>query len=127
MIDRTRYFRSIWRETCTRLYLRGYSLVESHGNSILFLLGLALIFDGGQNFAHAYNQQKYGEVCNNVLTLVEGQFGALMTAIAGVGAVVASAMGGFKMAWACLVVSVGSFILKNYVNLFFEECSGGGA
>lgn len=88
----------------------------------LFAIGLLLLLDGTTGVAHAYNGQKYLDLCNGFVGLAEGSFGAMLTAIAGVGAIVASAMGGFKAAWACLVVSVGAFILGAYIQLFFEGC-----
>lgn len=91
------------------------------GIYLLALLTLAV----NSAFA-AESGEKYGEVCSNVIGLMQGDFGAMLTAAAGVGAIVASAMGGFKMAWALIVVSVGSFILEGYVGLFFDGCGGGG-
>ena len=72
--------------------------------------------------AYAFDDQRYKTVCQKVINLFEGPFGAMLTAAAGVGAVVCSAMGGFKMAWACLVVSVSAFIMRSYVTLFFDTC-----
>lgn len=74
----------------------------------------------------AESGEKYKEVCSGVIGLMQGDFGAMLTAAAGVGAIIASALGGFKMAWALIVVSVGSFILEGYVELFFDGCGGGG-
>ena len=75
------------------------------------------------NNALAYDGQKFGNVCGQVLSMLQGGFGSMLTAAAGVGAIIASAAGGFKVAWALIVVSVGSFILKAYVELFFAPCS----
>ena len=91
----------------------------------LLLMGTALLLSAGVDPALAYDGQKYGTICNSVLDMADGPFGAMLTAIAGIGAIVASAMGGFKAAWACVVVSVGGFILRGYVLLFFPQCSSG--
>ena len=88
----------------------------------IILLGFVLLLSGTSETAFAYNGGKYTEVCNNLVGLAESSFGAMLTAIAGIGAIVASAMGGFKMAWGCVVVSVGSFIVGSYIELFFGKC-----
>lgn len=72
--------------------------------------------------AYAYTDARYRTVCQRVIELFEGPFGAMLTAAAGVGAVICSAIGGFKMAWTCLVVSVSAFILRSYVTVFFQAC-----
>jgi hypothetical protein len=61
--------------------------------------------------------------CDRLLMLIEGSLGALVTTAAGIGAIVCSALGGFRSAWTLLVVSVGSFILRSYVTLFFAPCT----
>jgi len=67
---------------------------------------------------------KFGVICQKALQYVEGGFGALVAAVAGMGAIIASAAGGFRMAWALLVVSIGAFILREYVGLLFEGKCG---
>jgi len=87
----------------------------------LFVLGLGLLYVGGTSLAYA-GSGSYGEACNGILLLVEGTFGALITAVAGIGAIIASAVGGFKMAWSLIVVAVGAFILRSYITLFNGDC-----
>lgn len=70
------------------------------------------------------NHPRYGQACNLLLGLMEGSFGALVTVAAGVGAIIASSVGGFKMAWTLVVVAVGAFILRAYITLFFAGCGG---
>ena len=60
--------------------------------------------------------------CNILVSYIEGPFGALIAAAAGVAAIIAAAMGGFKAAWCLLVVSVGSFILRSYLTLYNGAC-----
>ncbi|MBP9837438.1 MAG: hypothetical protein KBC84_01860 [Proteobacteria bacterium] len=68
---------------------------------------------------------KFDEVCKSSLKyLQEDGFSAMLAAIAGIGAIIASALGGFRMAWALLIVSLGSYILGQYVGLFFEGSCG---
>ncbi len=70
----------------------------------------------------AFDETRYKTICSRVLTLLEGKFGAMLTAATGVGAVVSAALGSFKMAWGLVIVSVGCFIAKGYVALFFAAC-----
>jgi hypothetical protein len=55
----------------------------------------------------------------NLFMLIEGAFGALIMVVAGLGAIVASAMGAYRAAVGMLVVAVGAFILRALVSLFF--------
>lgn len=88
-----------------------------HRDILLFLILLSLFFVGE---AVAQNDGRYGQACDNVVNLMKGPFGAMLTSVSGVGAIVASAMGGFKMAWGLLVVSASSFILRGYMDVFFQ-------
>ena len=87
----------------------------------LFLGTVLLLLILSQQFAFAegYDDKKFGAVCDSTLKYLYGGFGALISAIAGVAAIVASALGGFRMAWALLVVSIGSFILQSYTEIWF--------
>ena len=79
----------------------------------------------GGGFTSGYTGAKFSTVCNIILAMHSRDYGALLTSVAGLGALVASAMGGFKMAWSCLVVAIGSFILQSYQELwFFGTCRG---
>jgi hypothetical protein len=62
------------------------------------------------------------EATGNMLRFIEGAFGALIMVCAGLGAIVAAAFGGYKVAISLLFVAVGAFILRALVSLFF----GGG-
>lgn len=118
-----------WRHFGTVSYVRARVWCETHQRMLLLVLGILLIADAQTQFAEAAgfdNSKKFKKVCGNAVQLAEGPFGAMMTAIAGIGAIIASAMGGFKMAWACLVVAVGGFILRAYIGVFFEDCTQGG-
>ena len=114
-------FKQGYSDLCVRAAVRSREAFERHANLTLFLFGLALLYSGSSDLAHA-DKGSYGQACNSILSLVEGAFGSLITAGAGIGAIVASAVGGFKMAWTLIVVSVGSFILRAYITLFNGEC-----
>lgn len=75
--------------------------------------------------SQAAQNQDYEQVCLKIVNAIEGPLGALLTACAGVGAICAAAMGGFKMAWTLLVTSVGSFILQSYIHFWFNVCNEG--
>ena len=62
------------------------------------------------------------QACSRILGYIEGGFGALVATGAGLGAIIAAALGGFKAAWTLLVVSVGCFILRSYLTLFHAGC-----
>lgn len=112
-----------YRLLCIRSAAAGQRTFERHAGLSLFLLGVGLLYGGASELAHA-GSGTYGQACDGLLQLVEGTFGALITAAAGVGAIVASAVGGFKMAWALVVVSVGAFILRSFITLFNGTCGG---
>lgn len=89
-------------------------------SQFLFIFSFFLLFIFCQEtFAAGYDDKKFGVVCDSTMQYLQGGFGALLSAIAGFGAVIASAVGGFRMAWALVVVSVGAFIVKEYMEIWF--------
>jgi hypothetical protein len=88
---------------------------------LLFLTGVILIASVGAENAYA-GSGTFGNACSKMLLLVEGAFGALVAAVAGVAAILAAALGGFKMAWSLVVVSIGAFILRSWIQLFQGTC-----
>lgn len=62
------------------------------------------------------------QACSRTLGYLQGGFGTLVAAGAGMGAIVSAALGGFKAAWALFVVSVGCFIIRTYLTLFMTGC-----
>lgn len=100
--------------------LRAYFLGDSQKAAISILGVAALLFASPENaFAGAGT---YGQACNKLLGLIEGAFGALVAAAAGVAAILAAALGGFKMAWSLVVVAIGSFVLRAFITLFNGVC-----
>lgn len=77
---------------------------------------------GGSAAAAIHDTLRYSVACGRLLELIEGPFGALITVSAGIGAIITSAVGGFKVAWTLVVVAVGAFILRAYITLFFAAC-----
>ncbi|HMO17833.1 MAG TPA: hypothetical protein PKA63_06940 [Oligoflexia bacterium] len=91
-------------------------------HSLMFVLVVSCFILLGETNAFAFNSEKYKTVCGKVLKIFDSEFGALLSACAGVGAIVASASGGFRAAWALVVVAVGSFTLKEYQEIWFPSC-----
>ena len=106
---------------CVGSVVKTRQFFEKHANVCLFFFGMILLYAGSADIAHA-GRGTYAEACNGVLSLVEGTFGAMLTAIAGIAAIIAAAVGGFKMAWSLLVVAIGSFILRSFITLFNGTC-----
>lgn len=103
------------------LCLQVHAGMVRHSRVILFLLGATLLLTNLSTVSFA--QDKYGDVCSTIVKMFSDEsFGSLLASLAGLGAICASAMGGFKMAWALLVVSLGSYLLNAYIGLFFEQC-----
>jgi hypothetical protein len=64
-----------------------------------------------------------GRIANAVSTLfkyLEGSFGALIMAGAGIMAIASAAFGQYKAAMSCMIVAVGAFILRSFMNTFFN-------
>ena len=116
-----RCLHSLYQDASRRGFLYANRYIENTFEKGMFLLGIVLLNQGLSEIAHA-GSGSYAMACNGILSLVEGTFGALLTSVAGIGAIVASAMGGFKMAWSLVVVAVGSFILRSYITLFNGDC-----
>ena len=105
------------------------------------LTGLALITVGLVDVSMAaadlpdeptFDEERLAVAAEYLLQLIEGALGALVMITAGIGAIVAAAMGAYRAAVGMLVVAVGAFILRSLVQLFFGEdfcgidgCSGG--
>lgn len=111
--------------------IRAYGLVWQNENIVLFCLGLALIIFGSYELSTAqggpsgsFSEADFDDTLirnsvGNLFKLIEGAFGALIMVIAGLGAIVAAAMGAYRAAISMLVVAVGAFILRALVSLFF--------
>jgi hypothetical protein len=105
---------------------------EKQAQAILFAagiicLGIGLsddVFAGG---AGGWNSRQ-GDVEDSRIALavstlfkyLEGSFGALIMAAAGIGAILSAAVGQYKAALSCMVVSVGAFILRSFMTTFFN-------
>ena len=68
-----------------------------------------------------YNGERLTAAVNAIMTYLEGAFGALIMASAGVGAIMSAAFGQYKASLSLLVVAVGSFILRSLIGTFFND------
>ena len=68
----------------------------------------------------AFNDDRINNAFDRVLTFLEGSFGALIMVAAGLGAILSSAFGQYRAALGCLVVAVGTFILRSFISTFFN-------
>jgi hypothetical protein len=81
---------------------------------------------GGGNWQARGGQIEDSRIANAVATLfkfLEGSFGALIMAAAGIGAILSASFGQYKAALSCMVVAVGAFILRSMMNTFFNTSS----
>lgn len=86
------------------------------------VIAAALFFGGASEAFAGGNSGTPLTACSQLLQYIEGGFASLVAAAAGLGAIVAAAVGGFKAAWALLVVSIGAFILRTYIGVFLAQC-----
>jgi len=107
---------------------------QSQVQAMLLLLGVALIAGGvshdviaqgslGTDELGEYNDERVAEAVNRIFGYVEGSFGALIMVVAGLGAIMAAALGSYSAALGLLVVAVGAFILRSLVGTFFNTDS----
>jgi hypothetical protein len=110
---------------------------EKQAQMILFAagiicLGIGLSGDvfattgGSGNYWARNGQIEDSRIANAVATLfkfLEGSFGALIMAAAGIGAILSASFGQYKAALSCMVVAVGAFILRSMMNTFFNTQS----
>lgn len=99
--------------------------------TVLFVTGVALIALGSHGIAHAdveagsavdgyitaFDELDCG-VCA-IFAFLEGAYGALLTTMAGISAIVAAGFSNFKMAYNMMIVSLGCFILRSMISLYY--------
>jgi hypothetical protein len=93
----------------------------------LFTLDIALAQSGSSTSELDFNDDSIRCAVSQLFLLIEGAFGALVMVVAGIGAIIAAAMGAYRAAVSMIVVSVGAFVLRSLVSLFFgtnfPECN----
>jgi hypothetical protein len=119
--------KSKWNFICCLLHTRGQSFVANNANVLLLLFGFVLLAIGLDHAAYA---QQLGNQINVDTTdidrtrcalyaLIEGPYGALLTATAGFGAAVSAVFGNYKTAYNFLIVGVGCFIARSVDSMYF--------
>ena len=98
----------------------------------LLLFGVTVLATGLQHGAYAdgdsglsiqFTDDRIAQSVATILTFIEGAFGALVMVSAGLGAIMSCAFGQYRAALSCLVVAVGSFILRTIMETFFNTTS----
>jgi len=121
--------RSGYRSACVKVAVCGME----HSSKILGGLGVVLLSGGivdlslaqqgggptGSFTEAAFDDELIRGGVGNLFRLIEGAFGALIMVVAGLGAIIAAAMGAYRAALGMLVVALGAFILRALVSLFF--------
>lgn len=105
--------------------------LELMSRLLLFLIGIGILSAGlldlswaqtagtNQNTQIVFDVTKIQEAICDLLSLIEGSFGALLMIVAGIGAIMAAAVGSYSAAMSMLVVGCGSFILRSFISLWF--------
>ena len=121
----------LYLKTCLWLFSKWNDLIARHTGICLFIIGCVILTAGlnmtvvaqQSSTTPAGSQSATGiikdQLCK-ILELLEGPFGALITIVAGLAAVVAAAMGGYKLAMSCVVIACGSYIVGAFTDLFFD-------
>ncbi len=95
---------------------------------LLIGIGTLLILDTNVLYAQnlpgastpTYDPDRLILAVHTVLAYLEGPLGALIMVAAGLGAIASAAFGQYSAAISLFVVGVGSFVLRNFVELFFN-------
>lgn len=119
---------AVYRRGCTKAAL----CCQRHSTALMLVLGTTLLLGGVLELSHAqgggptgsfseaaYQDDLVRNSVGNLFKLIEGAFGALIMVVAGLGAIIAAAMGAYRASMGMLVVAVGAFILRALVSLFF--------
>jgi hypothetical protein len=117
---------------CQKLGAARFAPTEKQAQGALFVLGLTVLVFGlsdgisaqaGISGTTKYNDQRIANAVNAVMTYLEGTFGALVMAAAGIGAILSAAFGQYKAALSLMVVAIGAFILRSLMSTFFNDLS----
>ncbi len=105
------------------IQLKVTDFFERHAVTILFLTGIVLLNAGLADYSFA---QEGGQIFQDaakkiVCQVLPGTFGAMLSAFAGIFALIAAAIGAYRAVWALVFVSVGCFIAQNFVGILFGE------
>jgi len=124
--------RNSYNSVCQKLAAMFVAPTKAQTQIGLFLIGIFLITAGlhfsvmaqgdvTSDLVGNYNDERVSEAVNRIFGYIEGSFGALIMVAAGLGAIMAAALGSYNAALGLLVVAVGSFILRSLVGTFFND------
>jgi len=80
---------------------------------------------GNGSVSGPFLHQQIDNAACRVLAIPEGSFGALIMIAAGLVAIVAGALGSYKLALSTIAIGAGAWILRPIVSLFFPIGCGG--
>ncbi len=111
------------------------SLIKTNANLILLIVGFILLQTGLTELLFAatpavdpitFDTTEIDNSTCMVYAMLEGPYGALLTATAGFSAVVSAIMGSYQAAYSFLVVGIGCFIARSINSIYFQpvDCSG---
>ena len=86
-----------------------------------YILGLVILFASETVSAQQGGQIFKDAACNLLSQVLTKDFGAMLTVLAGLFALISSVVGAFRMAWVLVFVSVGVFIFPKFVYVLFPD------
>jgi hypothetical protein len=135
MVTKVRSIISKARETSAdiarRLAVASVAPTEKQAQLVLLTAGIIALGVGlsHESFATGvgaiggkadFDDARIANAVQTVMRFLEGSFGALIMAGAGIAAIGSAAFGQYKAAMSCMVVAVGAFILRSMMNTFFN-------
>lgn len=98
--------------------------------TILSAFGVGALVIGTSSSAWAFDTDvidwAIGELCGHI----SGNLGGLLVTVAGFGAIVAAAMGSYRVFYGAIITAVGAFAVSTIMSLYFPQasriCSNGG-
>ena len=91
---------------------------ERQARTTLFLAGVSLLVLGLPVDAVA---GKVAQPVNEIMTYLEGSFGALFMVTAGLGCIIAAVIGRYNDALLYLGLAIGTFISRSMMSTFFND------
>ncbi|MCC6934025.1 MAG: hypothetical protein IT292_12375 [Deltaproteobacteria bacterium] len=76
---------------------------------------------GGAGGSAGFDDKYIKDAICKVMDVIEGAFGALLMTVAGLGAIVSAAIGAYKSAMNCMIVALGSWVIRSFVTLYFGK------
>ena len=127
----------IYTSVCQKIGAAKIAPTAAQKKAVMLAASVATLFVGMEGTAHAqgvlgsifageersqivYDDARIQDAIRVIFEMLEGSFGALIAVGAGILAVLSSAFGQYRAALGCLIVAVGSFILRSFVFTWFD-------